>query len=600
VIGRTLGPYRIEEEIGHGGMGTVYRAIRTDSGAAIAVKILPPELARQRDFLIRFRREIETLQGLDHENIVGIDEFGDEGDLYFYGMDYVDGRSLEAALTDDPTPGWQRASDVIARTAAALKHAHDKGVIHRDVKPANILVDIMWGVKLTDFGIARTIDATRLTVTGGVIGTAEYMSPEQAEGRRIDKRSDLYSLGVVFYRMLGGKPPFAGRTNLEVMRLHRFGTYEPICNLAPNVPRPIEQIVDGLLHKDPARRTGDGSILIRQLNIAGQQSGHQATQVTAVLPVDASATVVQPGSVDTAEIPADEAPPTRRGATTVLRDWLSAEGVKAAGGAVTRTMRYWIAALVLVAAAVFAYWYFARIPPPEELLADGMQYIQESQAPGVNVSQRSELLRAAKGKFDLIEEHYPDFQWPEESRGARKLADRAQKEYEEDMRETNIRAGQILEEKLGKRIPAIKERSEAREKWFAALHHDRAGHVEKVEELLDGLVRDYEKVPVERRWVRLAKDKLKELREARTSRRMKGYFEAAMAEAEAGRIDEALKRLGALERLTADDPAQREWAEKAVQAIQQLEERGAASQASGSQPAPASGPTGAATHPQGD
>ncbi|MBX3414022.1 MAG: protein kinase [Pirellulales bacterium] len=260
-----LGPYRIGRQLGRGGMGAVYAAIDEESGQAAAVKVLSAILAQDEGFRARFESEIETLRKLRHPNIVRLIGFGENEGQLFYAMELVDGTSLEDQIRAGKRFDWRTVTAVGADVAKALRHAHDRGVVHRDIKPANILRTADGTTKLSDFGIARLFGSTRLTAVGGVIGTAEYMAPEQADGRPVTPRSDLYSLGGVLYALLAGRPPFEARTLPEMLQLQRFAQPEPVSRFAPDVPKELEQIVQELLAKEPETRIANAAILARRL-----------------------------------------------------------------------------------------------------------------------------------------------------------------------------------------------------------------------------------------------------------------------------------------------------------------------------------------------
>jgi len=261
-----IGPYLIDRKIGAGGMGTVYVGKHEQTGQVAAVKVLPASLAREDGFVLRFNREIEALQRLNHMNIVKFFESGsDEGETYFYAMEYVEGETLTGRLRRDRRIPWQEAIQIAVQVCAGLKHAHDVGVIHRDLKPSNLLIAQDGTVKITDFGVAQVFAAQQLTITGAIIGTAEFMSPEQVEGRRADRRSDLYSLGTVIYTMLVGQPPFANGTPPEIMQKQRFGRFDPPRSYVPEIPSWLNDIVCQLLEKSPEKRLPDAYVLSRRL-----------------------------------------------------------------------------------------------------------------------------------------------------------------------------------------------------------------------------------------------------------------------------------------------------------------------------------------------
>jgi len=190
-----LGPYKIGRTLGRGGMGTVYAGVSLESGEDAAVKVLSAAMAREEGFRERFEAEIESLRKLSHPNIVKLFGFGEQDGHLFYSMELVDGHSLEEELQAGRTFDWRETTDLAIQVCRALKHAHDRGVIHRDIKPANLLLAADGTVKLSDFGIAKLFGNSGMTADGGVLGTAEYMAPEQADGRPVTHRCDLYSLG---------------------------------------------------------------------------------------------------------------------------------------------------------------------------------------------------------------------------------------------------------------------------------------------------------------------------------------------------------------------------------------------------------------------
>ncbi|HEX3869264.1 MAG TPA: serine/threonine-protein kinase [Pirellulales bacterium] len=260
-----LGPYRIGEPLGRGGMGTVYAAIDTASGEAVAVKVLSAALGREEGVRERFAAEIESLRKLRHRHIVRLLGYGTEDDYHFFAMELIGGRSLEDILRSGRKFEWPEALDLGVQMCQALKHAHDRGIIHRDIKPGNLLLTDENCVKLSDFGIAKLFGNTGVTSEGGVIGTAEYMSPEQADGRPVTHRCDLYSLGGVLYALVAGRPPFRAKSLPEILQLQRFAKPEPLRVYAPGLPIEVEEIVMSLLEKDPENRIPTAFVLSRRL-----------------------------------------------------------------------------------------------------------------------------------------------------------------------------------------------------------------------------------------------------------------------------------------------------------------------------------------------
>jgi serine/threonine-protein kinase len=260
-----LGPYRIGRKLGRGGMGTVFEGLDPQTGQRVAVKVLSPNLAQEEGFRDRFELEIESLKKLRHPGIVRLYGYGEQDGHLFYSMELVDGTNLEDELRAGRRFDWREVTRLSVELCRALKHAHDHGVIHRDLKPANLLLTPDGQIKLTDFGIARQFGQTHLTGGGGVLGTAEYMAPEQADGKQVTSQCDLYSLGCVMYALLSGRPPFRASGLPQMLHLQRFAEPEPVGRFAPQTPRELERIVDKLLTKDPRERFANAAVLGRRL-----------------------------------------------------------------------------------------------------------------------------------------------------------------------------------------------------------------------------------------------------------------------------------------------------------------------------------------------
>ena len=252
MIGTTLGHYRIEAEISVGGMGAVYRATDLEAGRPAAVKVLPPVAATDRRFVQRFQREVRALQQVDHPNVIEIYDVGSEGNVHYFAMEHLE-QTLADVLRAPPLE-LRRALQIASQVARGLEAVHAAGITHRDVKPSNILFTPDGRAKVSDFGIAKVGDATRMTQTGAILGTPVYMAPEQAEGPKVDGRADIYSLGVVLYEMVCGRPPFEGHTTLEVLRQHRFSLPESPKNLNPQLPAAVSHLILQMVEKAPSKR----------------------------------------------------------------------------------------------------------------------------------------------------------------------------------------------------------------------------------------------------------------------------------------------------------------------------------------------------------
>jgi serine/threonine-protein kinase len=261
-------------------MGIVYKCFDPETSRHAAVKVLPAQLTADPPFLQRFRREVMTLARLDHPNIVRIFDDGEADGAYYYAMDFVEGVSLESVLEKKEKMPPLDALRIVRSAAEALEHSHARGIVHRDIKPANIMLTPAGGVKLMDFGIAKVLDATRMTATLAVLGTVEYMSPEQSQGRHVDGRSDLYSLGVVLYQCLTARLPITGATPTEVIMKLRTHQIDPPSAWVRDLPKSLDELVMRLLERDTSNRTASARELIRELARAERQikagiTGHE-------------------------------------------------------------------------------------------------------------------------------------------------------------------------------------------------------------------------------------------------------------------------------------------------------------------------------------
>jgi serine/threonine protein kinase len=251
----TAGEYEIHHELGRGGMGSVFLAREIGLDRLVAIKVLPPTLALDEGLIARFTREARMVAKLHHPNIIPVYRVHNSHNLAFYTMHFVSGRSLSEIMAAGGSLKLDQVEKVMLGGAAGLGYAHKRGVIHRDVKPANILVDAEGAVHLTDFGIAKALAGnTQLTETGAVIGTPQYMAPEQCDSRAVDGRADQYSLAIVGYQLLAGQPPFEAESMKELIYHHLFTPPKPLSELRSETPASLRDAIHKALSKDPSDR----------------------------------------------------------------------------------------------------------------------------------------------------------------------------------------------------------------------------------------------------------------------------------------------------------------------------------------------------------
>jgi serine/threonine protein kinase len=259
-IGERLGSFRLEEVLGSGAMGVVFRATHETNGRQAAVKIVHGELAQKGKVFDRFQREAEILKQFRHPNIVRWLAWGRFKGTSYFAMEYVEGITLEKILQDRGELPWREVLELGLQLCSALQYAHDQGVVHRDLKPSNIMVTLDGKVKLTDFGIAKDLDATTLTAPGRTLGTAAYMAPEQIRGTpEVSHKTDLYALGIVLYQMLTGQTAFSGASAVVLMHCHLNQPPPRPSAKVPEIPKALDDLVVKLMAKAPADRPRDAA-----------------------------------------------------------------------------------------------------------------------------------------------------------------------------------------------------------------------------------------------------------------------------------------------------------------------------------------------------
>ena len=264
--GENFGPrYQIIEEVGRGGMGRVYKAEDKELGITVALKMIHPEYSSRRHLIERFKKETLLARSISHENVIRIYDIGEVNRIKFISMDYIKGQSLKELILTSGTLSVDTAINITKQICEALKVACEKGVVHRDLKPQNILVDNSGKAYVTDFGVAKSVEVQEDSAPGIIIGTIQYLSPEQAKGEKADSRSDLYSLGIIMYEMLTGEKPFTAETYTGFLQKHLQEKPTPPSKINPNIPNYLEKIILKCLEKDKDHRYQNPGEIIRDL-----------------------------------------------------------------------------------------------------------------------------------------------------------------------------------------------------------------------------------------------------------------------------------------------------------------------------------------------
>ncbi|MDQ3065610.1 MAG: Stk1 family PASTA domain-containing Ser/Thr kinase [Actinomycetota bacterium] len=339
------GRYQIVRKLGSGGMANVYLAEDQELGRRVAIKILDDRHARDDQFIERFRREAQNAAGLSHPNIVSVYDRGEAEGTYYIAMEYVEGRTLkELIIARGPSP-LGIGIDYTRQILSALRFAHRNGIVHRDIKPHNVIVDEDGRVKVMDFGIARAGAASQMTEAGSIIGTAQYLSPEQARGAPVDQTSDLYSTGIVLYELLTGAVPFNGETPVEIAMKHLSQAPAPPSARRPEVPRDLDFVVLRALAKDSADRYHSAEEMDSDLERIARGIGVSAETA------EAATTVLSRGQVG--EAATTIRPPAAAGQTTYTpgRYYEYDEPPR------RRAIWPWLLALLLVALALVGGWF---------------------------------------------------------------------------------------------------------------------------------------------------------------------------------------------------------------------------------------------------
>ena len=281
--GQMLGPYQIINQIGRGGMATVYKAYQPSVDRYVAIKVLPSQLAESREFATRFQQEARIIARLEHPHILPVFDYGESDGVAYFVMRYMDAGTLKERMIEGRPLPLDDINRLFTQLAGALSYAHSRGVVHRDLKPANVLIDAHDNIFLTDFGIAKLLESAspRLTQTDAIMGTPAYISPEQAQGQTVDQRSDIYSLGIILYEMVTGSVPFTAETPLAVLFKHISDPLPPPSVVKPDIRPAVEKVILKALAKDPRDRFATAADFAKAWEQALQTVEYVATSETA-------------------------------------------------------------------------------------------------------------------------------------------------------------------------------------------------------------------------------------------------------------------------------------------------------------------------------
>jgi serine/threonine-protein kinase len=485
MIGSKLGKWIMDRELGRGGMGQVYLAHAESpadgSPTLAAVKVLAPELARDPGFLQRFLREIAALQQLDHPHIVRFFEAGVQDGHHFYAMEFIEGATFEKLVLQAGRLPWSEVLDTALQICPALKHAHDRGIIHRDIKPSNLIRAAQptpGFVKLMDFGIAQVFAASHLTETGAVVGTGEYISPEQAAGKQATRRSDLYSLGVVLYTLTTGRTPFQGKTPAELLHKHLYAQFEKPGRIVPDLPPAIEEVICQLLEKDPEKRPPDAGVLLRQLDAIRRKLERRSEMTTEKSQFGEQQTVAAGGRRRGEPESGREGPATLM--SRLVREELDRQNY---GGPIQRFINHPAVLVILfilcVGTLAFAFW-----PDSESALYEKGMALWNAEDP-------DDWDKAFADYFDRLQKKHPD-----SSRNA---------EIDELREQLKDRKALRRAKEIAKRTPI-----EGEAQWFylEGLRQRQRGNEKAARHVWANLVQAFADVKSEQTWVVLARNEL--------------------------------------------------------------------------------------------
>jgi serine/threonine-protein kinase len=473
MIGARLGKWVLDRELGRGGMGRVFQAHEEPGGRPAAVKVLGADLAQEPGFLARFQREIEILGQLNHPKIVCLYDSGSQDGHFYYAMEYVEGADFEQLLQQQGRLSYKDVLDAALQVCPALKHAHDRGIIHRDIKPPNLLRGPEGVVKLTDFGIAKVFASRHLTSTGGVVGTAEYLSPEQAAGKTATRRSDLYCLGAVMYTLLTGRPPFEGKSSADILHKHLYGQFVRPVKLLPQLPHEVDEIVCQLLEKDPAKRPADALVLQRQLERVCRRLERRSRNTILEDPAEATLAENEVGEAESSN------PGTATLVSRLVKQELEEQNT---GGPVRRLFNRPLVLIVLfllcVSVIVWRLWP-RPVPSADALYEQGAKLMSSDDAADWQIAWSDYL--------EPLQRLYPANPHQEEVEAFRRQID----DYAE----------------LRRALVALRQSTpmtEAQRFYEKGLRQSRQGDADSARQTWQDVVQAFSAVPTEERWVHLS------------------------------------------------------------------------------------------------
>lgn len=465
-IGSRFGDWVTEREIGRGVMGIVYLAHHVnDSERLAAVKVLEHPFARDAVFLFRFESETEILRGLDHPNVVRFLGSGVADGSPFLVMEYVAGSDLEAALRQRGRMPWGMLLGLALQIAAAVKHAHSKAVLHRDLKPSNVMVTPDDEVKVLDFGLATLFGREPIHEPGSVIGSLAYLAPEQATGKPVTKRTDVYALGGLLYTLATGRPPFTGSNVIELLHKHCHTLPERPARLAPDLPHDLDSLIFQMLAKDPADRPGDGSVVLRELErIAGKLQRQGKYEGNSEWKAEENGEV-------------EPAAPSRLQSAS---GFVPVKMTPLPKPLMSRPLVVIPLFLLFVATFALGLWYAGSGPSAEELFANAQPLI-ESDDP-------ADWQRAWDESLAELAQRYPD-------------------QYTAEVREVRQRLDDLAELRqamVSRQLPEHRRSSEAERFYTFGLALARGGDRETARAIWQDLVDAFAEVESAQRWVALA------------------------------------------------------------------------------------------------